>query len=367
MSAQPKTEAQNWRAGGQFERAHMSITTLPLIDIGSAAASVVAKLAAQRDGIDVLRPSSRDEWLAGKMKTVGASEAPALLSIHPYLTPFELFNRKAGNLEAEQSAPQIGEDTICLPPLQRGTFLEERGIELARMLRPDWSIVSNEIPGGRVFVDREIGMSCTPDAFATLPSGETATLQIKSVEPMIFRNTWKQDGGVEPPLWIALQALQDATLAGADRAFVGAMVIGFNIDFHLIEVPMHTAAMAKVRVAVKDFWRRIAEGDAYPPDYAKDGAIISALYAQDDGSEADLSGNNRISEILWTREALKAREKEGDAAAKERKAIDAEIISALGNATRGRLADGRIIEAKTIRRGGYEVAPTSYRTVKVKG
>jgi hypothetical protein len=278
-----------------------------------------------------------------------------------------LFNRKAGNLKAEQSAPQIGEDTICLPPMERGTFLEERGIELARMLRPEWSIVSNSIPGGRVFVDREIGISCTPDAFVTLPGGQTAALQIKSVEPMIFRNTWKLDGAVEPPLWIALQALQDATLSGADRAFVGAMVIGFNVDFHLIEVPMHTAAMAKVRAAVKDFWRRVAENDPFPADYARDGAIISALYAEDDGGETDLSGNARIAELLPLREALKARESDGNEAAKERKVIDAEIIHALGNASRGRLADGRVIEAKTVNRKPYAVAASSYRSVKVKG
>lgn len=41
-------------------------------------------------------------------------------------------------------------------------------------------------------------------------------------------------------------------------------------------------------------------------------------------------------------------------------------IHILGNAARGRLADGRIIEAKTVNRKPYAVAATSYRAIKVK-
>ena len=44
-----------------------------------------------------------------------------------------------------------------------------------------------------------------------------------------------------------------------------------------------------------------------------------------------------------------------------------EILAKLGNATAGRLADGRVVSAKTIRRAGYSVQPSSYRPVKIKG
>jgi hypothetical protein len=69
---------------------------------------------------------------------------------------------------------------------------------------------------------------------------------------------------------------------------------------------------------------------------------------------------------LAEREALKAREKDGNEAEKARKVLDAEIIHALGNASVGRLADGRIITAKTTRRAGYEVKPSSFRSVRIK-
>jgi hypothetical protein len=78
-----------------------------------------------------------------------------------------------------------------------------------------------------------------------------------------------------------------------------------------------------------------------------------------------------VLKLVARREALKLCESAGDAAAKERKIIDAKIIYLLGNAVRGTLADGRFIEAKTVRVKGYAgyaaVPPTSYRPVKIKG
>jgi len=124
--------------------------------------------------------------------------------------------------------------------------------------------------------------------------------------------------------------------------------------------------MKRIRAEVAEFWRRVEANEPYPVDFARDGAIIAGLFADDDGATIDLSGSARIAEIVAQRELLKAREADGAEAAKARKPIDAEIIYLLGNATRGRLADGRLIEAKTIRRGAYEVKPSSYRTVRIK-
>jgi len=183
---------------------------------------------------------------------------------------------------------------------------------------------------------------------------------------MVFDKEWKEDGEVVPPLSAAIQAIDDATLSDCDFAYVGAFVANFNIDFYLIEVPLHPQLMAKARGLVADFWRRVAENRPYEPDYGRDGSIISRIYSDDDGSEADLSGSSRVAEIVARREELKAIESAGSAAEKERKIIDVEIIATLGNAARGRLADGRLIEAKTVKRRGYEVQPSSYRTVKVK-
>jgi hypothetical protein len=212
-------------------------------------------------------------------------------------------------------------------------------------------------------------MSCTPDAFIIDPKrpGQAGALQIKSVAEQVFNSTWKrEDGAIEPPVAVAVQAIVDATLSSCDFAYAGAIVVGWSTAFYLVEIPLHARLMVKARELVADFWRRIVDDDPYPPNFARDGAAIAGMYADDDGGEIDLSTNNRIVELIANREALKLRESDGAAAAKDRKPIDVEIIATLGNAARGRLADGRVVEAKTVRRGAYSVDATSYRTVKVK-
>ena len=334
--------------------------------LGHVAAGIVAGLKPTR-AIEVIRPNSREEWLTGRLGTIGASELPALFGASPYMTAFELFAIKSGQYKRSFPEADIRADSIHLPPTERGNALEPVAFELVRRLRPTWEISPNQIPGGQVFVDRAARMSSTPDAFIYEPgaAGRIA-LQVKSMERSVFDRTWRVDGEVEPPVAVAVQAIADATLSGCARAFAGAIVVGFGIDFYLFEIPLHAKLMAKARELVSDFWDRVANARPYPPDFARDGEAIAAIYADDDGGEINLSGSNRIAEVVARRTELKAIETAGSAAEKERKILDVEIIAALGNAARGRMADGRIIEAKTVKKRGYEVQPSQYRTVKIK-
>jgi hypothetical protein len=336
--------------------------------LGDVAGRVLAGVEAKRRGVEVYRPASREEWLAGRMKTVGASQVPALFGCHPHLTAFELFAEKRGEYKREFAETKIEENSIHLPPNERGTSDEPVAVELIRLLRPTWTLRLNQIPGGEVFIDRETRMSSTPDLFADDPAGESASIQVKSVGSMLFAKEWRNrdTGEIDAPMHAVIQAIIDADLSGRQRAFVAPVTTNFGRDLYLIEVPLHAKILAKARALVKEFFERVERNDPYPADFARDGAVIAALYADDNGSTIDLGDDARARELLDRREALKARESDGSAAEKERKIIDAEIIAKLGNATGARLADGRMISAPTTRRKGYAVEPSSYRAVKVK-
>jgi predicted phage-related endonuclease len=330
----------------------------PFVSLGDAADAVVAKLAAKpSSSVEVLTPASREEWLALRHKTVGASEIACLLGAHPYMTPLSLWMAKS---EISVSADETS-------AMRRGRHLESVAIEMLREERPDWIVNANAIPGGRFYRDLDRRISCTPDAFVSAPGRPAGICQIKSVSAAAFRKSWKNEAGeIEPPLYAAVQAIQECALTGMQWACVAALVVDFGIDLHIIEIPVHAGILARLDDATADFWRHVEEERPYDPDYARDGALIAQLYADDNGGTIDLSANNRIVEVVALREKLKEREADGTAAIKERKTLDAEIINFLGNAARGRLADGRIIEAKTVRRAGYVVDPTSYRAVKIK-
>jgi hypothetical protein len=309
---------------------------------------------------ETITPSSRAEWLLLRKSTIGASEVAALLGVHPWMTPYELWARKSGLMT----------DVEETPAMRRGRYLEAVAIEFLREERPDWSVVANPIPGGTFYRDMDAGLSCTPDAFVRKIGpdfGLGGVCQIKSVEPNIFKRTWMNDAG-EPraPLYVAIQDIQEAMLTGASWACVGALVIGHGIDLHIIDIDLHAGIMTRIRKEAADFWRRVRENDPYPPDYGRDSDVIKRLYEDDGGGTIDLSSNERAIGLVTVRESLKQEEANGAEASKARKPIDAELIHILGNATRGTLADGRVIEAKTIRKKGFVTDPTSFRSIKIK-
>lgn len=320
--------------------------------------------------IEIIQPSSRAEWLDLRKPTSGASETPAILGVDRWSTPYEQWALKSGLYEPPQPEAKILENSLHLPPTERGNIVEPIGCVLLRRLRPSWTVEPNVIGGGgKLFRDLDAGLSCTPDAFVTNPARDgRAPFQIKNPSASVFRDEWLDDqGDVHVPPWVAIQNIQEGWLTGSSwGGYVGAIVIDRGIEFHLIEVKLHSGIIARIKREVADFWRRVRENDPPDPDYARDGDVIKSLYADDDDATIDLSGNERVLKLIARRTAMKEIESAATEAEKERKTIDAELIHALGNATRGVLADGRVIEAKTIRRKGFTVEPTSYRSIKVK-
>ena len=154
----------------------------------------------------------------------------------------------------------------------------------------------------------------------------------------------------------------------ATWAAVAPITIGdAGLDIEVIDVKLVPEVMAKFRELAAEFWRRVSAKEPYSVNWGKDAAVILDMYRDEDGSIVDLAANERIASLCDMREGLKRIENDGNAAAQARKPVDAEIISILGNHAKGRLLDGRLVEAKTTKRKGYTVEATSFRSVKVKG
>lgn len=307
-------------------------------------------------GVKRLPIVDRENWLAMRRQDVTASVAAATLGIHPYQTPYGLWADKAGVIQASN------EETGAM---LRGTLLEPVAIAMLKRERPAWRV---DYPLGHYWRDYENRIGATPDALAIDPEAKGfGIVQIKSAEPSIFRREWlDEDGELQVPLWIAVQSLIEMKLTGASWGAVGVLRVGHGVEFDVIPIPNHEGVWSRLVEEVREFWRRVEGNDPPAPDYGRDGALIAGLYAQDDGTEVDLSQDNRIGEILDQRAALKTIESAGKDAEKKRRELDNEILAKLGNARRGRLADGRVVDAPTTKRPGYAVKQTSYRTVKVK-
>lgn len=300
--------------------------------------------------IERIAIENRDQWLALRKRDVTASAAGALLGVHDYVTHYSLWALKAG---------KIAEDPDENSAMKRGRLLEKVAIEMVQEANPNWVLT---VPR-HYYRDPAARLGATPDLFAKNDDGD-GVIQIKTVEPGVFRRKWRDDetGELRPPLWIAVQAIVEAHLTGASWAAVAALVVGFGIDLHMVAVPIHADIIKRIKAEIVEFWRKVEADEPPQFDYARDGATIAALYGQASDATVDFSADNRLPTILAEDEALAEAEK---VTKERRKEIKNEIIAKMGAAAFATCA-GWAISAKTIRRAEYSVAASSYRAVKAK-
>src|SRR5262249_36612560 len=144
-----------------------------------------------------------------------------------------------------------------------------------------------------------------------------------------------------------LQTLAEGYLLNAGRSLLVALVLGdHRAELHYRDVPRHQAAEEEVRRTAREFWDNIAAGKMPKPDYGRDGSVIAELYPPDVTLEApvDLQGDNRLTEVLEQRAALKRVLK---ASEDECAALDAEVVEKLAGSTSA-IANGWKIRRTTV-------------------
>lgn len=303
------------------------------------------------------------QWQALRKQDVTASVAGALLGVHQYTTAYGLWAQKTGALTEEPAAPAISADrgSYSVSDLERGHLLEPVVFELIRRAKPTWRVDRADA----YYRDPDARLGATPDAFAVDPArAGVGVIQVKTVSEHAYRRKWRDPDtrGVELPLWIGVQAAVEAHLTGASWAAVAAMVVDHKLTLQMIDIPLQPALIERVRIETARFWSLVESGGTPPVDYGRDASALLRVHAQDNGEEIDLTGDNRLAELLADRAVRSARKSEDDDALK---AINAEIIHKLGNASTARCG-GALITAKTVRRKEYVAKASTYRTIRVK-
>ena len=348
-------------------------------------------ISAKPPGIVTIPISDREQWLKLREADVTASVLGAIRGVSPYTTYWGLWMLKAGRMPPEHvaSEPEISADgnEITLPPAARGHQREPEAIGMLKLLRPDWRI---SYPLSSYWRDPARRLGATPDCLAVDPARRGfGVVQVKSVAPHVYAEQWTDPDTREivPPVHVVLQAMMEMRLTGASWAAVAVHRenYGSRPSVRLIEIPDHAGVWARIVTDTEEFWASIAAGAEPAPDFKRDAEGIMRLYSDAEDRTVDLDGERaaRIAAILDQRARLKEIEGQGNAAEKDRKVVDAEIIHALGNAEAGRLPDGRIIRAPTQRRSTIDAAAvrkemgadwaaarsktTAFRTIRVSG
>lgn len=287
-----------------------------------------------------IRPiTSRREWLSWRREVLTASDIGAVAGVDQYKTPLRVYAEKLTNIDAEES-----------PIMRRGRMFEAAAIEYLREDHEDWQLSRP----AAFYIDVDHKLGATPDLLAECEKRGRINIQIKTVSAPVFES-W--DG--KPPTGYVLQTVCENLLTNADEGILAVLAVSaYAAELHEFPVPRHKGAEKRICDIARQFWANVKKGVVPRPDYRMDGDVLAKLYQPDIEVETplDLTGDNRILEVLEQREALKASIKEHEA---DVKAFDAEIIHKLGGATLATV-NGWKITNKLTHRKEYTVAAAEF-------
>jgi putative phage-type endonuclease len=244
----------------------------------------------------------RDEWLDRRRKTIGGSEASAILGLNPWCSPYTVWADKLGKLPPkEDNEPlRLGRD---LEDYVAKRFTEATG----KKVRRENAILYNEAyPFAHANVDRVV-------------IGEDAGLECKTTSVL---NLKKFKGGEYPANYYC-QCMHYMMVTGAKRWYLAVLVLGSG--FFTFEIERDEDEIAALIEAERSFYENhiltenppIADGSASTTD------TIGKIYPEGQESEAvNLMAYDRDMALYLTISAqIKELERSRDEAANRIKAF----------------------------------------------
>jgi YqaJ-like viral recombinase domain len=322
--------------------------------LGEITAGIVDKLSIGT--VELHQVTDRESWLKMRAADVTASDIASICSVG-YRSPLAVWAEKKG-LTTPQAEGAI---------LRRGRWLEPAIWAAIKDENPTW-----EIRAAKVYLRApSLRLGATPDALAIDPSRDgIVLLQGKVVSKPIFERDWAPDGAAATaPLDYQLQTITETMLVEAAYGLkqtihpvLAALVIGtFDAELHLIPVNRHAAAEQKIMQTVKQFWSDFDAGIQPRVDPTQDHDVVKSLYPTDNGKTIDLTGDNKIPELIDERKRLGMEIKDLD---DRKKLIETEIRGKIGEHSYAQIAGDRWLSLTVTERDGYYVNPTSFRTLR---
>lgn len=287
---------------------------------------------------------SRADWLEQRKGGIGASEAAAALGVNPYKSPIELWAEKCG---------------LCEPPDLSENEAVEFGVRLERPILEAYSARTGRQvepwPQNEIARHETIPwLICTPDAKQiAADEPKTGIAQIKTAGAFMA-SEWK-DG---PPLHYQVQLQHEMIVTGHSWGTLVVLIGGQRLRYFDCEANAKFAAALVSKLEA--FWECVQTRT--PPEVDASIAtarILERLHPNDNGEAVSLPADA----VQWDADlkGCKAKIKELEEMARDR---ENRIKQAIGDCTYGVLPDGGRFSWKTTERAGYEVKPTTYRTLR---
>lgn len=215
---------------------------------------------------------SREEWLKARRTGIGASDWAAILNVDgAYGTAFSTWADKTGQTEIDSEVPEFVEWGNHLEPIVAREFGKrvEKPVETF-----DHAIIRN---------DEFPWLMCSPDGYV----GQQARSGYEGKVSNAFRRgEWHQ--GV--PLIYRIQCIASMYVTGLTSWYIACLIGGSELVWKRLEYD--DAAVEFIDAVfprLERFWKRVQDGDMpSPKGTERERKIITSMYPQDNGTEADL-------------------------------------------------------------------------------
>ncbi|HRF12828.1 MAG TPA: YqaJ viral recombinase family protein, partial [Candidatus Accumulibacter phosphatis] len=239
-----------------------------------------------------------------RTRFIGGSDVAAILGVSPWKSPFRLYQEKTGAYVEE-----IGQARQRI--FDRGHRWEPVVVEMLIDELQDRGHDVQIIARNARYLDRDFPyLACELDLELRI-DGEEHNAEIKTVHPFAAKDWGEQDTD-EIPIYYAAQVMHGLMVKPRRRSIVAALIGVDDLRVHQIERDEET--IAAIRAKEVEFWRRVQERDAPPPETSDD---VKWLYAKDCGivMEADDDLQAQVTHLAGLKAEAKRIESAAEAAA----------------------------------------------------
>ncbi|MBB5709294.1 YqaJ viral recombinase family protein [Sphingomonas xinjiangensis] len=246
-----------------------------------------------------------------RASVVGAGEVSALFGVNPWLTEFELWHRKTGDVGVPEFNALRPDGTPENERIYCGVKLEPVIIEMAK---ERWGYTAREqvkhLTNGN-------GLGGHPDRRVICPDRGPGILEVKMVD-WLERKKW----GDEPPTHYLIQNQTYQGLDGVSWGDVIVLVGGNSLERH--QYDFRPKLYAEVQRRVADFWQSVRDGNAPKPDYSRDGDTLVEVLGTPTDELADLRDNLEAEQAAmeWTEARARRFAAEADEATAKARLIE---------------------------------------------
>lgn len=228
-------------------------------------------------------PKDKEEWLSWRAENLSSTEIPALFGLSPYMTEFELYQRKKN---------KVSVDIVESGRMKWGTRLQAT---IAHGIAEDhgWNI--RPMPEYISIPELKLGSSFD------FMIDDNGILEIKNVDGLVYKNEWLDD---EAPPHIELQLQHQLLVSGKSLAYIGALVGGNEVV--LLKREPNEKIFSQILEKAAAFWARTS-----PPeiDFKRDAEFLSRLYKASRPNEGQILNAEDDEEL---RDLAKTYKKHGD-------------------------------------------------------